>query len=275
MKPISFIFLFALLLWNGCGLGNKAQHPNTREGQTVFFLDFEHNDVGSYLEDALLKDAGELNWMSLENRATIVNDGQRGKVLKVLYPMGAVGPEKGGIQFDKPLPKSQEYYLEYHLKFSESFDFALGGKLPGLTSGGETYTGGNKPIEGDGWSTRYMWVEQGELVVYFYHLGMQHQWGDALETHTFLVPGKWYRLTQHITLNDGDQANGSIRVWVDGKKVLEDSTIQYRMAPKGLIDSFYFSTFHGGNTPDWAPEKDAFIYFDTFNVTTQRPDGLE
>lgn len=269
----STIVLFTILTisCNSTKSVNEEQETET----AVFTLNFENNSVGAYTDTDLLNDVGNVTWNIVEDKASIVEDNTHGKVLKVKYPKGAVGPKEGGIQFDKPLPESNEYYLDYNVKFGENFDFALGGKLPGLTSGGEKYTGGVHPDNGEGWSARYMWREEGAIILYFYHMDMEHKWGDIVEMNTTFEKNKWYRITQHLKMNDTDKFNGVMEVWVNGKKVVNDTEVRYRLAPLGNIDSFYFSTFHGGNTEDWAPKNDSYCFFDNFKVTTNKPQGLE
>ena len=46
--------------------------------------------------------------------------------------------------------------------------------------------------------------------------------------------------------------------------------INYSENNYGLIGGIYFSTFHGGNTPDWAPQIDSFAQFDGIVAATQR-----
>lgn len=242
---------------------------------TILTLNFEDNKVGAYTQNDVTNSIGTLKWAIFNNRAEVVKDKERGKVLKVIYPKGAIGPKEGGIQFDKPLEEANAYYLDYYIKFGEGFNFVKGGKLPGLTSGGETYTGGIHPDNGEGWSARYMWVDEGEIIVYFYHLDMKHKWGDAVRLHTKFQPGRWYRITQYIKINEADKFDGKMYVWIDGKNVLADDSVRYRIAPLGKINSFYFSTFFGGNTPDWAPTKDEAIFFDDMVVSKTKPKNLD
>ncbi len=278
MKFIKYFLLLLLII----GCKNQTKKVINTEGDTeqkleenfIFHLDFENDTVGNYSQENISNDVGETRWMSLDERASIEADSAHGKVLKVFYPIGSVGPKQGGIQFDKPLPNADEYYLDYYMKFKEGFDFALGGKLPGLTSGGEKFTGGIHPDNGEGWSARYMWTKGGEMIVYFYHMDMEHKWGDAVKMNVFFTSGEWYRITQHIKLNSSDKFDGIMEVWVDGNKVINDDKVRYRLAPLGQIDSFYFSTFHGGNTDDWAPKNDSYAYFDDFKVTTLAPKNL-
>ncbi len=273
MKTLKYSILLAVLLVSSCS--KKIIQETNSNDKVVFHWNLEKNDVGNYTDEDLGKDIGKVNWKLLEDRATIEEDAIHGKVLKVKFPKGTVGPKQGGIQFDKPLAKATEYYLDYYVKFKEGFDFALGGKLPGLTSGGEKYTGGTHPTNGEGWSARYMWRKDGEMIVYFYFVDMEHRWGDIVDMSTSFKTGEWHRITQHLKMNTGKKANGIMEIWVDAKKVVDKTTIRYRFAPLGEIDSFYFSTFHGGNTVDWAPQNDSYIYFDDFKVSTQKPNGLD
>lgn len=247
---------------------SKTLRENISEQEKIIFeLDFENNDFGEYTSSNLNKDVGAVNWMILKKRGKITKDSIYNKVLKVKYPKGSIGPKEGGIQFEKAIPKANDYTLEYDIKFDEGFDFALGGKLPGLTSGGNKYTGGVHPDNGEGWSARYMWIENGEIIIYFYHMDMEHKWGDTVKMNVTFKPGQWYTIKQRIKLNDADKFNGIMQVWVDGKNVINDDKVRYRIAPLGEIDTFYFSTFHGGNTADWAPKNDSYIYYDNFKIT--------
>jgi hypothetical protein len=235
---------------------------------------FESDPVGPYSLETLKQDWGDVRWGKFNDRAQIVVDtaAEQGKVLRISYPAGAVGPSHGGHQFLVSLPSSEELWLSYRVKFGEGFDFRLGGKLPGLTSGGSKYTGGKLPSSGNGWSARYMWRKGGGAVVYLYSAGMPDKWGEGLLLRdAAFTPGKWHHLTQHIRINAPDLANGVLEAWFDGRKTLSRSDIRFRIGERGLIDSFFFSTFHGGNTPAWAPRIDSFAYFDDFEVSKRPP----
>ncbi|MDU0355079.1 hypothetical protein RS130_15275 [Paraglaciecola aquimarina] len=137
-------------------------------------VDFDHTPLGHYQSKTVEKDWPNLQWQSLLGRAQIVSstDNEHKKVLKVDFPKGAVGPQEGGGQFLMSLPATEELWLSYHVKFAHNFDFRLGGKLPGLSSGGSKYTGGHIPTKGEGWSARYMWRQNGEGIIYLYYMDM-------------------------------------------------------------------------------------------------------
>jgi hypothetical protein len=186
---------------------------------------------------------------------------------RISYPAGGVGPEQTGSQFVLSLPPADEYELSYKVMFEDGFDFRLGGKLPGLTSGGEKFTGGHHPTKGEGWSARFMWREKGAAELYLYYVDNKSEWGDQhLLDGVGLQPGKWYEFRQRIRLNAPERKDGRIQTWINGKKVLDLSGLRLRIGEQGYIDSFYFSTFHGGQTPEFAPLNDSFAQFDDFLI---------
>lgn len=232
-------------------------------------VDFEKSSAGIYTEKALHQDFTVVDWSEGLERTRIVEDADttHRNTLEVLYPKGAVGPRVGGAQFIIPLKPSEQYVLSYDFRLSNDFDFRRGGKLPGLTSGGSKYTGGHKPDQGQGWSARFMWREKGQMVLYLYSIDMRGKWGD---NHLLDMPslerGRWYHLKQSIRLNVPGSKDARIQVWVDGESVLDLQNIRLRIGDQGQIDTFYFSTFFGGNTADWGPHNDSRIRFDNFEV---------
>jgi hypothetical protein len=205
-------------------------------------------------------------------RFRIVESAGHGRALEVLYPRGGVGPQQTGGQWLAQLPPRDSYELEYRVRFDARFDWRRGGKLPGL-AGGSVPVGGN--FDPDGFSSRYMWRDNGQLVVYLYWAGQAsaarergRQYGVDLACGVTLERGRDYRLRQRVTLNTPGQADGVLEVWVDGRPVLKRTDLLFRDAPakRWQIDRFFFSTFHGGNDPTWAPKHDCTVEFDDFVV---------
>jgi hypothetical protein len=245
--------------------------------QSKVDVNFNAHSPGAYTDGLVKRDWQGVRWVGLQDRASIVLTGhlEHGHALQIRYPKGSVGPGEGGGQFLVSLHPAEEYWLTYDLQFNHDFDFKLGGKLPGLTSGGAAYTGGHRPVNGDGWSARYMWGRGGKAIVYFYSVDMPGKWGESLRLDSVVFkPGQWHRLTQHIKVNTPGERDGILEVWFDGKKVLARDTLRFRIGEKGVVDSFYFSTFHGGNTADWAPQVDCFALFDNFVIDQTIPDYL-
>jgi len=159
--------------------------------------------------------------------------------------------------------------------FPTSFDFVKGGKLPGLC-GGTSPAGGKKSDGSDGFSARIMWREGGEIFQYMYWMEQapEKNWGDDLpwidlegDKKPFkFIPGKWHTLKTEIIMNAPGERDGNITSWFDGKLALSQKGAFRAEGATFGIDSFNFTTFFGGNTPDWAPTKDEFVYFGDFEI---------
>ncbi len=203
--------------------------------------------------------------------ATAGDQGQR--YLELTYPQGKVGPGENGGQFLVNLPPRDEYWLDYFVMFRPGFDFRLGGKLPGLCGNGALSTGGhNHP--GEAWSARYMWKRQGGVCVYLYHMDQQGKYGDSLTLpNCTFEPGRWHRLTQRLKVNTDDTRNG-VQV-VRRKLALDRQDLRLRAGTQAPVDTFYFSTFHGGSTPDWAPLQDSFACFDNVVIAVDQQTALD
>ena len=195
---------------------------------------------------------------------------------KVKYPAGGYDSDKSGSSFKcdfdlMGLPEKgyETLYMRYYLKFDKGFEFVKGGKLPGL-AGGTANTGGKKPTGQDGWSARIMWRNDGKIVQYLYHPDQQTQYGDDIPWNVggqrYFVPGRWHCVETYIQLNTPSAHDGILRSWLDGELSCEKKDIRYRDIVSIKIDSFHFSTFHGGDDPSWAPSKDVYCLFDNFVV---------
>ena len=196
--------------------------------------------------------------------------------LKIDYPANA----QSNVGAKWQVPAQQEYYLSYWVKFDNNFDFDgarhSGGKLPGLGSG-DLASGGNKPNGHNGFTSRYMWRENGKAVLYLYHMDQPDIWGEDISltgadgSEKYFERGKWHNMIQRVKVNDGSQSNGEIDVWMDNEQVLDLDGLRFMTNNQG-IDTTYFSTFHGGSGSDWWPGHDVNAYFDDFVVSTNAAD---
>jgi hypothetical protein len=211
-----------------------------------------------------------------EQRLTLApGDGvDGGQALRTRYESSARGSEV--IAAEIPLGEAGlEYTLNYDVKFDRHFQFVLGGKMHGLGPA-QPVTGG-QASRPDGWSVRVMWREQGRPVTYTYHQDRASEWGDdgkPARPFTFGLD-RYHAVSLHVRLNQPvDQANGFVRLYVDGALVSSQEGLRLRAweQPAGLIRQFMFSTFHGGHDPSWAPRdakgayQDVYAWFDNIAV---------
>lgn len=244
--------------------------------------DFESNPKGTAYSLEMWKADGFKTdeWENGMNIRSMVDDSvavSGKKSLRITYPKGCIGPGENGAQVPLVLPGRDQYYMSYWLRFSDNFSYALGGKLPGLAagalcSGGEICDGSN------GFSARFMWREEGKVVLYLYHMDKPGKWGDD---HPLIFPsgeqvkfehGKWYQIMERVKINSsGSNYDGEVEVWINGLQVLLRKGIRFTSNGE-KVDRFYFSTFHGGNTPDWAPSETSYIWFDDIIISENKKD---
>ena len=79
-------------------------------------------------------------------------------------------------------------------------------------------------------------------------------------------------MTERVKINSaGDKYDGEVEVWVNGKQVLLKKGLRFTSNGE-KVDRFYFSTFHGGNTPDWGPAVTCYTWFDNIKIAQDKKD---
>jgi len=276
MKQLLNLVAFAILL-SGCSHGSPDLRKKVSENDKKIVLQSDFSDEKNWLKT--FEPDHPAPWTSGMDRAHVIFDPDKNhKVLEIKYPKGSLGPEQGGSQWISYLPLAQEKVTaSYWVRFPEDFDFVRGGKLPGLVGGHQdghpdsTVTGGVHPTGKNGWSARIMWRKDGRIVQYVYHMNQPGKWGEDFKWEVsgapaLFKPGVWQKLTTEVTMNVPGKKNGRIRSWLDDVQALDIQSLEFRSTKDLRIDAFYFSTFFGGDEPDWAATKDETIRFDDFQV---------
>jgi hypothetical protein len=280
---IGFLIHFQFLVAQG---GDRINMENglKKRNDIIFFGGFEE----AYNDSIWIKKWG-INFTDRTDKNEIIENAfKSGKSLRVAYPAGGVGPKETGSQFPIVFNNMQglkpgfyrELYFRYYVKFENGFDFQLGGKLPGLMGGGDSWTrsGGHQPDGTNGWTLRFMWRKGGKIVVYAYvpksangQWGSE-KWGQDIDCNFTAIPGQWHCIEQYVNVGTPNADDGKLKVWIDGSEKLNLSNIRFWNVENtnGLIGGIYFSTFHGGNTKDWAPGNNSFAQFDGFAVGLNR-----
>lgn len=241
------------------GLGNSVNEWNSltevkiSTSMAVFKQTFNSMPSGS-------------QWLNMDKSKVVSCGSEQGKCLKITYTPTSKGSDRvGGSQ---RIPESWHYTLNYDVKFDQGFEFVKGGKLPGLAP--LKHITGCRSSVPEGWSARMMWGRQGIVQPYFYQQNRSSACGEgAKSAEPVFIPGKWHALSLRVYVNrDPRESNGSIQVYVDGRKVSENSGLRLRGdgSDDSLINKILFSTFHGGSDSSWSPSKTVYAYFDNFAV---------
>ncbi len=275
-RAIAALLLAAALISSGCaqvppGATAGKTSPYPRPNPTVGL-----SELGAMLgSDLQLRSGGDFGGDRMSVHAS--SGTAFGEYVEVFYPAGSASQkvskeddtaDSGGAQgyFALRSGPLDDAYLRYSVWFPARFDFVKGGKLPGLYGGRKT-SGGKIPDGVDGFSTRYMWRQDGAGEVYAY-LPSSVDHGTSLGRGTWSFPtGRWTCLVQHVHLNTPGASDGSIQVSVEGKQVLDQQAIIFRTAGELRIEGLFFSTFFGGGDETWETPRDQLARFGGFAVS--------
>lgn len=257
---------------------SEITSPCSRRYDRVWSFDLPEGADREEIEDVIASRAEKIDrvWGVKENVA--IQPGEHGPSMKVRYPKNSINPSSdddhplGGAGFVAKLAPSgtTEACLRYHIRFEDGFEFMRGGKLPGLY-GGDAPSGGQSVDGTNGFSMRLMWRRDGEGEVYAYVANKRKKYGESVGRGNWVFDtGRWIEVEQEIVLNDPDEADGIVRLWIDGRQVIEQSDIVYRTVDDVAVDGLMFSTFFGGSSRKWASPKDQHIEFAGFELSARR-----
>ncbi|KNC82205.1 hypothetical protein SARC_05503 [Sphaeroforma arctica JP610] len=209
------------------------------------------------------------------------------RVMSIKFAGGVYGtdaPNTGGQFYSNTLQNLdglREATLEYSVYFPEDFDFKMGGKLPGMHGGPELECSGGTNADGSNcFSTRLMWREDGEGEAYLY-IPMDYQTEElcaqcaypemvsgckdvahcSLDRGAFTFSkGKWNTVKQYIRLNTVGSNDGFFKLYHNNNLVMNQELV-YRTSDKVGINGFFFSTFFGGSSQEYAPKDDQVSMF--------------
>ena len=197
-----------------------------------------------------------------------------GKRFRVDYEVGGIGPEKGGVGWRFPIAKRESATFSYVVRFSPDFDWVKGGKLPGLSGGPESVTGGRPANGTNGFSCRLMWRADGRGEAYVYHMNQKGKYGDSFPfPKDFRYPtNEDLAVRMKIVMNTPGRRDGKLLVLIgsagspEEKLVVDRGDIEWRSVPDLGVDSVLFETFHGGSNKTWAPSRDCWTEFSSITV---------
>lgn len=194
---------------------------------------------------------------------------------RVLQVINRAGEVHSSGNFKVYFPRSYEaLYMSFRVMYHRDFFFTLGGKLPRLQGG--TYKACVPPTEG--FSAAVSWnawdfkdPTHGWIKPYVYHLDQPGDCGQgSTASDAKIEPGRWYTVQTFTEMNTVGQADGVMKIWVDGRLVYQRSSYRFRDDAALAIERFQFlHGFGGKDTDEFRATKDETTYFDDFVISTQ------
>ena len=213
---------------------------------------------------------GGMDW-GLTSNARIIPDGSvaKGHVLEVDVPKASQrdqdGQTRSGMGFvwqPRQLTSASSICLSYSVWVPHDFKTGDGGVLPGLAS--EIETGKDAaPVDGKAeaseaasitkpFRVRAQWRRDGSIGIFQAPNMATASVISGDRDGSKLGLGRWTRIEQEIVLNTPGQANGKLRLWVDGKLTVDRGNVGYR---KDEIQSMQLVSVdvHYAKGNAWAP----------------------
>ncbi|TWU50979.1 hypothetical protein Poly51_42720 [Rubripirellula tenax] len=282
---VSILAAFVCLMTDAVLLSGTSQAAETQSRErtsvdqkagTVLNNDFSDEAVGVYTDDDFKSDRdwGDVRWAHFDDRAEIVLE-NGDKKLRLTFPKGQFGHAKTGgnaaISFD---PHS-EIFQRFTVRFEPGFSFVKTGKIVGLGSGGASWTGGNVPREGQGYSSRFIWDRDNAAAMYLYHMDQRGKWGDVVDLGFKFETGTDYTLTQRVSANTANKKNGILQVWVSEnggpqRRVIDRSDLRFGTNGRGKTETLFVAPFHGGGDSSFAAKETSYLTVDDFLVSTTK-----
>jgi len=221
--------------------GEYPEDVGIRKDPDVLFVeDFEHPEWFKRWQE---RSGGHRRHGSLETDPGIVLSGKNS--LKLLFVPEA-GKDGAGWMHHW-YEGSDVAYLRYYYRLSEGGDWRnqkvmqLHGHKRGVRFGRGA---GNRGIDwfcagtGVGGRNGPPW---NRVILYNYHPHQRGGFGDSLGATVKDAPGspegRWVCKEFMIKLNDMGKLNGEVRMWVDGKLVIEKTDMEWRLYPDVVINN--------------------------------------
>src|SRR5262249_51620933 len=149
--------------------------------------------------------------------------------------------------------------LAYGVLLPADFDFHRGGVLPGIRGMDDTAS------TSDAFTQAIVWQASGRGgVTSKVELGGQTRTGRADEEPFIFPAGRWVKIEQEVVLNAPGQADGILRVWIDGDLVVERTDMTFRTNPKVGIAGVAADVFYGTEDAATGAPKTATIWLSPF-----------
>lgn len=191
-----------------------------------------------------------------------------GRALKVALTPDPLDNESAtstgnGIGFlwtPRELTGADKACLSYSVYLPKSFEFGIGGYLPGLY-GGKPLSIADRSDGKNGFAQRVVWQNLGRGNLFAQVPGFETRGGAYIATDHFEMPrDRWVAIEQELVLNTPGRENGLARLWIDGKLVAASSKLSFRSKPDLLIEGVQADIGFGSPKRQLGPPKSVNLY---------------
>ena len=172
----------------------------------------------------------------------------------------------GFVWHPRELKSANSACLSYAIWLPEDFKFAKGGVLPGLYGGADQIKKDEQQPEK--FAVRMRWLRDGLLGVQRVTPNFTTGRARAIDEDWFrLERGRWINIEQEVQLNQPGEADGRLRIWIDGDLKYNKKGLVFRKKPGSPFKGVIADTHYADKTMAWKPApKDTSIRMTPFLV---------
>ena len=212
-------------------------------------------------------------YYSYPNNVSVVSNPVR-KGTKAQQFQNLAGTHEPSAAFKYALPRSDVYYWRFYRQYEAGYQFTCESKAFSLYAHNPitfTLPAGQRPdgtnevscflqIMPNCWYDNRAHVtrcfdpagvyDRGEPVLYCYHLDQPTGYGEKFRqnvgTPRYITSGQWIDFQMMMKLNTPGQADGEIKLWIDGELKMHYNTIRFRTVPELQLNAVALSGYIGG-----------------------------
>ncbi len=244
-----------------------AMEPCSERYSTSMVFPLERNGVMLTATDIQARTGGHDAGL-LENVDVIrLKRGPIPIAMSVELPKGSAAPTssvapKGGLSLPwqpRSLKEKSTVCLSYQVLLPADFDFNLGGVLPGVLGGSDQSQ--------DRFLVQLGWRQGGALAATNYTTLAGKKWRQPTEADGYTIPrGRWVKIDQEVILNQPDQENGILRVWLDGALAIDKADLNYRVKADVALAGVAADIYYSGDDVSARAPADAKVLLSPFEI---------
>lgn len=188
--------------------------------------------------------AGSREWGMLQN-ASVVSGGKglfaHVLAVKLANSGGDASGDEGsagrsGVGFDwtpRNIGAPASACLSYYVGLPKDFEFKDPGHLPGIYGGSASLVDTGDAAEV--FASRVGWMQDGSISTDTRLPDTAASWNRSRDDMRWPL-GKWVKVEQELVLNTPGKADGTLRLWVDGKLRIDRGGVAFRTSAQTSID---------------------------------------